>query len=659
MRSAAPASVLKPEKDGLAATKVKIPLLPALGSPTPLADLDPQTNVRVVQVVGDHLAYEVVVIATGKRGFVPGYSITGVAAKAEPAPAAEAPASQGEASEASTADASWDEMLARMPPMPSDWPPRGAQAQGGQGAGTAYDEFFPRKPSSDEIAALLARQGISTDESYAKAHEVPAEQKIEAAKAAVRVTAQDPALAELHAKEVRTLAQLEGEEARAEQARQADLPAAAAAQPARDEVHALLVRAGVPRSMLARYNGSRLDSQSALGLVNYLLTSPPSFKQYGPRTIAMQMLFAAAQSEQGLPFQALKNVQDRHQGLVVYTPWEYLVDASTGESLSGSTMPTELQQKDGSFLTGPYRLGEFYANRSNIIYRTDPQTLGPTGTEIAELSPKGIYTSFLDAAEEPLHQGAQGIRNFIDDPKEFVEDKWKALQKLPAGVRQVLSNSPEQYVDMFLALPADRQHYVASQILVAAGSMYLAGSAAAGAAGGIGGSRLMLTLAGDGQLALRMVAAESGVAAGMGGALGAGGALILTTSGSGKQDRPPASPSATKPPQGKPGNITAEMSVSRGLVKEKELLTDLLKGIQEGFATNPPKNAEEAFKIAEKVTERLSTPTRRLRVGNLIETKLAEGYELWRQNGGIETRFYFDGRIVVTRGPDVLLQLSP
>lgn len=623
-----------PKKDGLASTRLKIPLLPALGSPTRIADLDPNTQVRVLRVIGANLAYEVVVVASGQTGFVPAYSI---AELKEPAPAAEAPA----AAQEPEADP-WAEILARMPPMP-DWPPSSGRTA-------------PPKASDAEIAALLARQGISTEESYAKAHEVPVEQKIAAAKAAVRATGQDPAMADLHAREVRTLAELEGKAAQEEKARQAGLPAAIAAQPARDDVHSLLVKAGIPRSLLARHKGSTLDSASALELANYLLSSPPEFKQYGPRTVAMQLLLGAARSGQGLSFQTLKEVKDKHRGLVVYTPWGYLVDAATGESLSGSTMPPELKQGDGSFVEGPYKLGEFYSNQQNIIYRTDPETLAPKGGSIAEVTPKGIYTSFLDAAEEPLHQGAQGIRNFMAAPGEFTADKLKAIQALPSTIQQVLSNSPSHYVDMFLALPADRQHYVASQIVVAVGSMYLAGSAAASVAGGIGkgGSGLMLTLAGDGQLALRMVAAESGVAAGLGGALGAGGALILNTSGSGKKDAPAPAPAAAEKP------VTAEQSIQSGLVKDKGLFADLLKGIQQEFRKSPSKNANAAYEIANRVTTRLSTTERPLRVGSLIRTDLKEGFELWKQNNGVETRFYFDGRIRVTDGKgNTVLYLVP
>lgn len=515
-----------PKKDGLASTRLKIPLLPALGSPTRIADLEPDTRVRVVRVVGANLAYEVEVVATGQIGFLPAYAISELN---EPAQETQAAA-----------------------PEPA--------------AAAPLDE--------------------------------------------------------------------------------------AQVQPARDDVHALLEKAGVPKAMLARFGGPMLDSPSALELANHLLNNAPAFKQYGPRTIAMQLLFAAARSGKGLSYPALKAAKDKYRGLVVYTPWEYLVDASTGESLSGSTMPPELRQEDGSFLPGPYKLGEFYFNRQNIIYRTDPETLEPKGGSIAEVTPKGIYTSFLDAAQEPIHQGVQGIRNFMAAPGEFAADKLKAVQAFPSTVKQVLSNSPSQYVDMFMALPADRQHHVASQILVAAGSMVVAGSAAASAAGGIGkgGSGLMLTLAADGQLALRMATAESGVAAGLGGAVGAGGALILSTSG-GKGA--PGSSAAEKP-------VTVEASIKSGLVKDKGLLTDLLKGIQAEFRKNPPKGADAAFKIAESVAERLSTKDRPLRVGGHIRTDLKEGFELWKQKKGVETRFYFDGRIrVLNEAGDTLLYLVP
>jgi hypothetical protein len=72
---AAPALALKPKSGGLAAAKLKIPLLPALGSPTKVADLDPGTVVRVVRVIGADLAYEVAVVATNQQGFVPAYAI--------------------------------------------------------------------------------------------------------------------------------------------------------------------------------------------------------------------------------------------------------------------------------------------------------------------------------------------------------------------------------------------------------------------------------------------------------------------------------------------------------------------------------------------------------------------------------------------------------
>jgi len=63
---------------------------------------------------------------------------------------------------------------------------------------------------------------------------------------------------------------------------------------------------------------------------------------------------------------------------------------------------------------------------------------------------------------------------------------------------------------------------------------------------------------------------------------------------------------------------------------------------------------------AHRVTTRLSTTAKPLRVGTLIKTDLKEGCEIWKQNLGVETRFYFDGRIRVSDGKgNTVLYLVP
>lgn len=106
----------------------------------------------------------------------------------------------------------------------------------------------------------------------------------------------------------------------------------------------------------------------------------------------------------------------------------------------------------------------------------------------------------------------------------------------------------------------------------------------------------------------------------------------------------------------KPGTVTVEVAVSRGLVPAGRTLARVLKAIQDRFVASPSRNLKEGFRVVEDAVESVD-----LEVGFAPAGQLAEqSYILLKNIGDVYTRIMQSGEIVVFRSDGTtLLRLIP
>jgi hypothetical protein len=115
----------------------------------------------------------------------------------------------------------------------------------------------------------------------------------------------------------------------------------------------------------------------------------------------------------------------------------------------------------------------------------------------------------------------------------------------------------------------------------------------------------------------------------------------------------PASEVAAPAPSQRPGTVTVEASRQAGLVKPGGKLDGVLQSIEAEFASTRPTTLNEAVRVVDRATVKVG-------LARGIKSQPSPDYVLLKNVGGIETRVYRSGEIVVTnQAGQVLLHMRP
>ncbi|HLM43641.1 MAG TPA: Tox-REase-5 domain-containing protein, partial [Myxococcaceae bacterium] len=298
-----------------------------------------------------------------------------------------------------------------------------------------------------------------------------------------------------------------------------------------DYFQGFLVQAGVPGSALPG-DGRTLAPQQALELVPHLLSTPVTLGNFGPRRMAAHLLLEVATGEQVVTRDELHARMRRFSRLLVVRPDGYLVKATSGVALqkAGQVVLAE----DGTLRAGRFEVGPFYAMEGGRLFPVDGRLEVAKGTR-----PAGLYEPD-DNAGLAVAEGAvlavvdmvEGLYRLVFHTGETLE----GLAQLPGAVRQLYENSPQLWEEFRHKPHAEKVRTVSR---LATGIILTVGTAGAGAAkaaswGGKLGSMTvpLLSLSGDGLLAVRLVAVPVGGAVAVSGnALSATHVLHMASTG--------------------------------------------------------------------------------------------------------------------------------
>jgi hypothetical protein len=276
-----------------------------------------------------------------------------------------------------------------------------------------------------------------------------------------------------------------------------------------DYFQGFLVQAGVPSGALPQ-DGRTLSPPQALELMPHLLSTPVTLGNFGPRRMAAHLLLEVATGEQVVTRDELHARMRRFSRLLVVRPDGYLVKATSGVALqkAGQVVLAE----DGTLRAGRFEVGPFYAIDGGRLFPVDGRLEVPKGTR-----PAGLYEPD-DNAGLAVAEGAvlavvdmvEGLYRLVFHTGETLE----GLAQLPGAVRQLYENSPQLWEEFRHKPHAEKVRTVSR---LATGIVLTVGTAGAGAAkaaswGGKLGSMTvpLLSLSGDGLLAVRLVAVPVG-----------------------------------------------------------------------------------------------------------------------------------------------------
>ena len=276
-----------------------------------------------------------------------------------------------------------------------------------------------------------------------------------------------------------------------------------------DYFQGFLVQAGVPTTAVPN-DGRTLSPRQALGLVPHLLSTPVTLGNFGLRRMAAHLLLEVATGGVAVSRDELHARMRRFSRLLVLRPDGYLVKPTTGIAVqkAGAVVLAE----DGTLRAGRFEVGPFYALDGGRLFPVDEKLEVPKGAR-----PAGIY----EPDDSPGLAVAEGAVLAVVDMVEglyrlvfYTGETLEGLAQLPGAVRQLYESSPQLWEEFRHKPYAERVRTVAR---LATGAVLTVGSAGAGAAkaaawgGKLGSLTLpLLSLSGDGLLAVRLVAVPVG-----------------------------------------------------------------------------------------------------------------------------------------------------
>jgi hypothetical protein len=248
-------------------------------------------------------------------------------------------------------------------------------------------------------------------------------------------------------------------------------------------------------------------------LVPHLLATPLTLGNFGLRRMAAHLLLEVGGGGEVVTRDELHARMRRFSRVLVLRPDGYLVRATTGVAVqkAGQVVLAE----DGTLRARRFEVGPFYAIEGRRLFPMDHRLEVPKGAP-----PAGLY----EPDDNPTLAVAEGAMLAVVDVVDglyrlvfFTGETLEGLAQLPGAVRQLYENSPQLW-DEFRYKPYAEKVRTVSRL--ATGAVLTVGTAGAGAAkaaawGGKLGSLTvpLLSLTGDGLLAVRLVAVPVGAVA--------------------------------------------------------------------------------------------------------------------------------------------------
>ncbi|QRN99297.1 hypothetical protein JRI60_09875 [Archangium violaceum] len=275
-----------------------------------------------------------------------------------------------------------------------------------------------------------------------------------------------------------------------------------------DYFQGFLAQAGVPSTALPR-DGRTLSPQQALELVPHLLSTPLTLGNFGLRRMAAHLLLEVAAGGEVVSRDELHARMRRFSRLLVLRPDGYLVRATTGVAVQKAGQV--VLAKDGTLRAGRFEVGPFYAIEGECLFPVEQRLEVPRGAR-----PAGPY----EPDDNPALAVAEGAVLAVVDMVEglyrlvFTGETLEGLAQLPGAVQQLYESSPQLWEEFRHKPYAEKVRTISR---LATGVVLTVGTAGTGAAkvaawGGKLGSLTvpLLSLSGDGLLAVRLVAVPVG-----------------------------------------------------------------------------------------------------------------------------------------------------
>jgi hypothetical protein len=276
-----------------------------------------------------------------------------------------------------------------------------------------------------------------------------------------------------------------------------------------DYFQGFLVQAGVPSTALPG-DGRTLSPRQAMELLPYLLSTPVTLGNFGPRRMAAYLLLEVATGGVAVSRDELHARMRRFAPLLVLRPDGYLVKPGTGVAVqkAGEVVLAE----DGTLRAGRFEVGPFYAIDGGRLFPVDEKLEVAKGAR-----PAGLYEPD-DNAGLALAEGAglavvdmvEGLYRLVFHTSETLE----GLAQLPGAVRQLYENAPEYWEEFRHKPYAERVRTVsrlATGVVLTVGTSGAGATKAAAWGGKLGSMAVpLLSLSGEGLLAVRLVAIPVG-----------------------------------------------------------------------------------------------------------------------------------------------------
>jgi hypothetical protein len=276
-----------------------------------------------------------------------------------------------------------------------------------------------------------------------------------------------------------------------------------------DYFQGFLMQAGVPSSAVP-VDGRTLSPRQAMGLLPHLLSTPVTLGNFGSRRMAAHLLLEVATGGAPVSRDELHARMRRFTRLLVLRPDGYLVKPITGVAVqkAGEVVLAE----DGILRAGRFEVGPFYAIEGGRLFPVDEGLEVPRGAR-----PVGVYEPD-DGVLLPVAEGValavvdtvEGLYRLVFHTGETLD----GLAQLPGAVRELYENAPQLWEEFRHKPYAERVRTVSR---LATGAVLMVGTSGAGAAkaaswgGKLGTLSLpLLSLSGDGLLAVRLVAVPVG-----------------------------------------------------------------------------------------------------------------------------------------------------
>ncbi|WP_158502182.1 restriction endonuclease fold toxin 5 domain-containing protein [Vitiosangium sp. GDMCC 1.1324] len=276
-----------------------------------------------------------------------------------------------------------------------------------------------------------------------------------------------------------------------------------------DYFQGFLVQAGVASTALP-VDGRTLSPQQAMELLPHLLSTPVTLGNFGIRRMAAHLLLEVATSATAVSRDELHARMRRFSRLLVLRPDGYLVKSTTGVAVqkAGQVVLAD----DGTLRAGHFEVGPFYAIDGGRLFPVDEKLEVLHGAR-----PAGIYEPD-DGVLLPVAEGAvlavvdtvEGIYRLVFYTGETLE----GLAQLPGAVRELYENAPGLWEEFRHKPYAERVRTVsrlATSIVLMVGTSGAGAAKAASWGGRLGSISVpLLSLSGDGLLAMRLVAVPAG-----------------------------------------------------------------------------------------------------------------------------------------------------